>query len=187
MAKQPLNYFEWPGVIRLQKGHKVDTRLPGRCLRPRGYNRMIRGTRIGYAVFGLGALGVAITGCGGGDDGVTVVLSEWDVEVPDGIEAGSVAITADNVGGEPHELVIVRADSVDGWEQDDEGKVLEDQFAAADFLGEIEEFEAGGSESGTFDLTAGTYVFFCNIVEAEEDGSFESHFDEGMWTIVEVS
>jgi len=46
----------------------------------------------------------------------------------------------------------------------------------------IEEFAAGTSQSVTFDLEVGAYVLFWSIVEQESDGSFESHFQEGMLT-----
>jgi len=136
--------------------------------------------------------GLLLTACGdddgaAGGDGLAVTLAEWSVSAPDSASGGSVLVTAENAGLEVHELVIVRADSVDGWEQDGDGKVLEDQFADGDFIGEIEEFNGGTTESGTFELDAGTYVLFCNIVEEEPDGSVESHFNEGMVTTIEIS
>ncbi len=140
------------------------------------------------AIGGMAAASLLLVGCGGDDDdGISVSLTEWEVDAPSSAEGGSVVVTAANDGGEIHELVIVRADSFDDWEQDDEGKVLEDQFADEDFIGEIEEFDADTTESATFDLDPGTYIFFCNIVEEEDDGSFESHFDEGMVTVVEIT
>lgn len=39
---------------------------------------------------------------------------------------------------------------------------------------------------GTFDLDEGTYVLFCNILEEEDDGTFESAFQEGMSTTFTV-
>lgn len=120
------------------------------------------------------------------DSGIEVSLSEWSVDAPATAEAGSLTINAINEGGEAHELVIVRADSADGFEVDETGKVIEDQFAEEDFIGEIEEFEAGATESGTFDLDAGTYVLFCNLTEEEDDGEWESHFGEGMVTTIEI-
>lgn len=139
---------------------------------------------------------VALAACGddddettqsaSGDGGIDVLLSEWAVEAPATAEAGSITFNAVNEGGEVHELVIVRDDSFDDWEKDETGKVLEDQFAEEDFIGEIEEFDAGTTESGTFDLDAGTYVLFCNITEEEEDGEWESHFDEGMVTTISI-
>lgn len=139
---------------------------------------------------GLVAVGLAITACGGDDDAggdtIDVVVSEWTVEAPATAKAGTVTINATNDGGETHELVVVRADSSAGFVQDETGKVDEDGFAEGDFIGEITEFEAGTSSSGTFELTPGTYILFCNIVEEEADGTFESHFMEGMQTTLVV-
>lgn len=85
-----------------------------------------------------------------------------------------------------HELVVVRADSSDGFVQDDTGKVDEAGFAERDFVGEITEFEAGTSSSAPFELTPGTYILFCNIVDELADGSFESHFNQGMQSTLVV-
>ena len=81
---------------------------------------------------------------------------------------------------------VVRADSSAGFVQDDTGKVDEDGFAEGDFVGEITEFAAGTSSSGTFELTPATYILFCNIVDEEADGTFESHFMEGMQSTLVV-
>ncbi len=136
------------------------------------------------------AFGLIGTACGGDDaadgDTIDVVVSEWSVEAPAKAKAGAVTINVSNEGGETHELVVVRADSSDGFVQDDTGKVDEDGFAEGDFIGEITEFEAGTTSSGTFDLTPGTYVLFCNIVDEETDGTFDSHFMEGMQTTIVV-
>ena len=147
--------------------------------------------RRALTIGGVLALGMTGVACGGDDDDsgsdtIDVVLSEWSVEAPATAKAGAVTINASNEGGETHELVIVRAPSSDGFVSDDTGKVDEDGFAEGDFIGEIEEFEAGTTASAVFDLTPGTYVLFCNIVEEEADGSFESHFMEGMHTTIVV-
>ncbi|MDH4170346.1 MAG: hypothetical protein OEW42_12230 [Acidimicrobiia bacterium] len=124
---------------------------------------------------------------GGGGEGFAVSLFEWGVDAPATAAAGSLEITATNDGAETHELVIVRADSPDDLATDDTGKVDEAGLAEGDFIGEIEEFEAETSETATFELEAGNYVLFCNIVEEEADGAFESHFLEGMVTTLTVS
>jgi ABC-type glycerol-3-phosphate transport system substrate-binding protein len=164
---------------------------------------MSRRLGTGFAGAGL-AFCLLLTGCGGDDDetsgdeasgeesagdenSIDVILSEWAVEAPATVTSGSVTVNAINEGGETHELVIVRADSPDEFVVDDTGKVDEAGFAEEDFIGEIEEFDAGTTETGTFELTPGTYVLFCNIVEEEEDGEFESHFQEGMVTTITVS
>ncbi|MGB8361240.1 MAG: hypothetical protein WCE80_07570, partial [Acidimicrobiia bacterium] len=70
---------------------------------------------------------------------------------------------------------------------DENGKVIEDDLPEGSFIGEVEEFEAGTTESATFDLGEGTYTLFCNISEEEDDGSIESHFQQGMVTTIEVT
>ncbi|HEX9848241.1 MAG TPA: hypothetical protein VGB33_07470 [Acidimicrobiia bacterium] len=41
--------------------------------------------------------------------------------------------------------------------------------------------------SRPLDLAPGTYTLFCNIVEEEVTGEFESHFQQGMVTTIEVT
>lgn len=130
---------------------------------------------------------MAISGCSSGGATVDVALGEWVVQPdPTSVSAGEVTFKAENQGAEAHELVIVRADSAASLPVDDTGKVVEDGLPAGAFIGEIEEFAAGSSEEATFDLEAGTYILFCNIVEEESDGTFESHFQEGMQTTFTV-
>ncbi len=125
---------------------------------------------------------------GGGGDSVSVVLSEWIVEPdPTSAAAGSVEFVASNEGGETHELVIVQGDDADALPIDETGKILEDELEEGTFIGEIEEFAAGTEASATFEMEAGNYLLFCNIVEEEDDGSFESHFLEGMVNTFTVS
>lgn len=136
--------------------------------------------------FALAAV-LVIAGCSSGGSTVDVALSEWVVDPdPTSVSAGEITFKADNQGAEAHELVIVRADSAAGLPTDETGKVEEDGLPSGAFIGEIEEFAAGETEEGTFDLDAGTYILFCNIVEEEADGTFESHFQEGMHTTFTV-
>lgn len=134
-----------------------------------------------------GGLVLVAAACSSGGADIDVVLSEWVVQPdPTSVAAGEVTFNADNQGSEAHELVVVRADSAEALPTDDTGKVDEDALAEGAFIGEIEEFEAGASESATFDLEPGTYVLFCNITEEESDGTVESHFQEGMHTTFTV-
>ncbi len=94
------------------------------------------------------------------------MLSEFTIVPPtNALHAGSVPITADNVGGEVHELVIVRAATADALPKKADGSVDEDKIAAADKVGEIDKVAARSQQSQTLDLTSGTYVAFCNIVD----------------------
>jgi len=115
---------------------------------------------------------------------VSVQLLEWSVTPDAGsAPAGEVYFLADNIGGETHELVVVRSDLPSGELPVVDGKVQED---AVDFRGEIEGFAAGSQASGVFDLEPGSYILFCNIVEEEEGGELESHYQEGMHTAFTV-
>lgn len=88
--------------------------------------------------------------------------------------AGSVTISAPNVGQVVHELVLFKSDAdpgslpVKGGEVDEEA--LEEE--GAEEAGEIEDVEAGQTKDGTFDLTPGKYAMFCNI---------PGHYEKGMY------
>jgi hypothetical protein len=110
---------------------------------------------------------------------VRVTLDEWSVtpEVSE-VEAGQIYFLADNVGEDPHELVVAKSDLDFEEVPVEDGAVVEDEL---DFRGEIEGFASGTSASGVFELEAGRYILFCTIVE-QEDGELESHFQQGMFT-----
>lgn len=116
---------------------------------------------------------------------VGVTLDEWKVApAASSVAAGKVTFAVENRGHEPHELVVVRAESAAEFSVVD-GKIDEDALPDGAFIGEVEAFPSGESCEGTFELTAGSYVLFCNIVE-DEGGERESHFQLGMVTTFEV-
>lgn len=86
------------------------------------------------------------------------------------IEAGPVTFNASNVGAIPHELVVIRTDLPVDQLPVENGKV--DEAAAGEEIGEIEEFEAGLTIAGTFDLAPGKYALICNIAGHYEGGMF---------------
>ena len=96
-----------------------------------------------------------------GASALTARLSEDVIELSSGtVAAGTVTITAENVGTMEHELLVVRSDApLDGLDVVDE-RVPED---AIDMVDEISEFEAGSTETKYFDLTAGRYLLICNL------------------------
>ncbi len=138
---------------------------------------MIRRSTLLVAV---GALALVGTACGGGGGGtVEVTLQEWAViPAASSVEAGEVTFEATNAGpDDPHELVVVRTDlSPEALPTDANGKV-DEEGEGIEFIGEIEEFAVGETESATFDLVAGNYVLFCNIYEEAEQ---EAHYQQGM-------
>ena len=135
----------------------------------------------------------------------TFQLSEFVITPPNGLQSGKVEVTANNVGGELHELVIVRAPSVDALVKKADDSVDEDQIADADLVGSIEDVAPGEQKNKTFELSAGTYVALCNLIEdmagssstmdghsmntdpETGSGSLHVHFAEGMYATFTVS
>jgi hypothetical protein len=115
------------------------------------------------------------------DTTVAVGLKEWSVlparaDVP----AGTITFEADNTGTEPHELVVVRADDPAALPRAADGTVDEEKLPEGAFVGEVEAFPAGQRCSGTFELPAGRYALFCNLLETAADGSKQNHYANGM-------
>jgi len=124
---------------------------------------------------------------GSSDATIAVQLKEWSVlparaDVP----AGAVTFDANNTGTDAHELVVVRADDPATLPLAADGTVDEDKLPEGAFVGEIEPFPAKQHCTGTFQLTAGRYALFCNILETEADGTKENHYANGMRTAFEV-
>jgi hypothetical protein len=116
-----------------------------------------------------------------------VTLSEWTVDPsPSSVTAGKTDFRAVNRGTEVHELVIVKGDQPAALPVKD-GAVDEDALPKGAFIGEIEDVPAGDVCVGTFELAAGPYVLFCNIVEKEPNGELESHYQNGMRTALAVT
>jgi hypothetical protein len=145
------------------------------------------------AIATIGILGAALlfAACGSGKNASssssssssenTFGLSEFTVIPPTNrLHSGRVTITANNLGGEVHELVIVRAASADALATRSDGSVDEDKVAAADKVGEIEDVAGGSRKSKALELSAGTYVAFCNIVDEMMGSSSSTMHDSGM-------
>jgi hypothetical protein len=110
---------------------------------------------------------------------VSVTLQEWAV-VPNvtSTAAGSVAFDVTNAGPEdPHELVVFKTDLPHRGLPTKEDGSVDEAGEGVELIGEIEEFPVGETQSATFDLTPGKYVFICNIYDADEQ---EAHYQEGM-------
>ena len=124
---------------------------------------------------------------GSSDATIAVELKEWSVlparaDVP----AGTITFDANNTGTDAHELVVVRADDPAKLPLAADGTVDEGKLPEGAFVGEIEPFPAKQRCTGTFQLAAGRYALFCNILETEADGTKENHYANGMRTAFEV-
>ena len=133
------------------------------------------------------ALALVLTACGvgGGNqsaatNGKAFVLNEWAITPPTAaIHAGKVTITATNIGGETHELVIVRAKDAGALPTKADGSVDEDRIPDADKPGEIPDIAHGKTVTKTLDLPAGQYVAICNLVDQMGSGD-NSMMNGGM-------
>jgi len=118
---------------------------------------------------------------------VAVRLDEWViVPNPRSVPAGRVGFVVENVGKEPHELVIIKGVAPGALPTDRHGALDESRLPAGALVGEIEAFPAGETCDGVFALTPGEYTLVCNLTE-KEDKKVESHLGEGMVTTFTVS
>jgi uncharacterized cupredoxin-like copper-binding protein len=115
-------------------------------------------------------------GAGDAETTVAATLTEFKIELDkDSAPSGEVTINAKNDGAVAHEIVVVRTDlAPDALPMADGGVVDETKVES---LGEIEEFDAGSSESGTFTLAPGKFVLLCNVA---------GHYSAGMHTAFTV-
>ena len=154
--------------------------------------------RIRFLIIGMVAsvAAVLLVSCGGdGDNGgstetggtVAVTLQEWAVVPAEAsVAAGDVTFEIENKGQETHEFVVIKTDlgALDLPTEDD-GSVSE-TGEGMEVVDEAEDIPAGESVDLTVSLEPGHYVLICNILEEEEDGEHESHFQMGMRTDFEV-
>jgi hypothetical protein len=121
------------------------------------------------------------------DATIAVELKEWAViparaDVP----AGTITFDTRNTGADAHELVVVRAADPAGLPLAADGTVDEAKLPQGALIGEIEAYPAMQTCQGTFELAAGSYALFCNLLETEAGGARENHYANGMRARFEV-
>ena len=143
--------------------------------------------RCGLLLGLLVGVGALIAACGGsdnkgtssssssGDSGgsasatVNATLSEFSITVDKAsAAAGKITFNAKNNGTVPHELVVIKTDLAPDQLPVANGVVDASKVTSS---GEIEQFDAGKTQSGTFTLTSGKYVLICNV---------PAHYQAGM-------
>jgi hypothetical protein len=150
------------------------------------------GSGTGGSASGSGSGSQAVACKPAGDAGkadakIAVDLAEWSVLPARGdAPAGTITFEARNQGNEPHELVVVRADDPAALPKAADGTVDEQQLPAGALIGEVEAFPAKQTCTGTFELPAGSYALFCNLLETAADGTEQNHYANGMRTGFEV-
>lgn len=127
----------------------------------------------------VGLAGGVLAGCSSSDASeVKVTLSEWVLTAkPSTVDAGTVSFVADNVGGEEHEMLVVRGTKA-GLPTKADGS-LDEKAIEPRILGEIEGVKAQTDKSKDFELKKGTYTLICNA-ESTISGKKVSHFVKGM-------
>ena len=120
-------------------------------------------------------------GDGGGATTVDVLLSEFIVEPdPASAGAGDITFAVTNEGEEVHEFVIVKTDlAADALPTLDDGS-FDEEGEGVEVVDEIEDIAAGANGEVTANLETGGYILLCNLVEEEDSGETESHYEEGM-------
>jgi uncharacterized cupredoxin-like copper-binding protein len=136
-------------------------------------------------------------GCGGGDNGATteattaggvgavgstleIAMGDYFFSPKDATaQAGSVTISAPNNGKLVHELVLAKTDEDPAsLPTTSDGEVDEAKLESrGEDAGEIADVAAGDTKQGTFKLTPGKYVMFCNL---------PSHYTQGMYGTLTV-
>jgi uncharacterized cupredoxin-like copper-binding protein len=124
--------------------------------------------RLTAALTALSLLAVACGGSGSGaaasssvDQGIATTLTDFDIR-PAEVEApaGEVSFALENDGPSLHTFFLVRTDLAE-----DALPVVDHvvDLRALDVLAEAGELVFGGETSLTADLSAGTYVMFCDL------------------------
>jgi len=103
---------------------------------------------------------------------ITVEMKDFQVVVPDTLQAGSISFVVKNTGAATHSLAIIKTDLPADKLPQENGKAKEDgKVAGAPMI------SPGQTVQLTVDLKPGDYVFICN-----EPG----HYALGMHTHVSV-
>jgi uncharacterized cupredoxin-like copper-binding protein len=141
--------------------------------------------------------GAIATGCGGGGGGTTTQTQgpaagdssgkALQIQMADAFftpkdasaKAGSVTISAPNKGQLVHELVLAKTSANPSkLPTTSDGEVDEAKLESlGEDAGEIADVAPGDTKQGTFKLTPGKYVMFCNI---------PGHYAQGMYGTITV-
>jgi uncharacterized cupredoxin-like copper-binding protein len=116
------------------------------------------------------------TGAAGAID---VKLQEYAI-IPGAASATAGTMTFDVTNAGPddvHEFVVIKTDLAPDALPTIKDGTVDEEAAGLEPQGEVEDVAVGDTQSLTLDLSAGNYVFICNIYE---DDTHEAHYQEGM-------
>ncbi|HEX4942543.1 MAG TPA: hypothetical protein VFW51_08405 [Actinomycetota bacterium] len=119
------------------------------------------------------ALALTAGSCGGGD-GIGTTLADFTITLDESsAAAGELTFDVSNDAEQIHEFVIFKTDLAEDQLPTDEDGNVDESGEGVELIDEIEDIEAGASESLTVTLDAGSYVFLCNV---------PGHYGQGMHT-----
>jgi uncharacterized cupredoxin-like copper-binding protein len=121
-------------------------------------------------------LGLALltASCGGDEGGVSATLADFSITLDsDSAPAGDVTFDVSNDAGQTHEFVVFQTDLAPDQLPTNEDGDVDEEGEGVTLVDEIEDIEAGSSESLTVNLDAGSYVLICNL---------PGHYEQGMHT-----
>lgn len=134
----------------------------------------------GMAVAVMALLLVSAVSCSSGDGGdVTATLDDYTISLSETeLSAGEHTFDVQNEAGQTHEFVVVKTDLAEDQLPTDDAGDVDEQGEGIEPVDEVEDVEAGSSQSLTVNLDAGTYVVLCNL---------PGHYRQGMHATLTVS
>ena len=114
-----------------------------------------------------------------GEAASSVTLADFTITPEESsASAGELTFDVTNDAEQTHEFVVFKTDlAADALPTDDEG-LVDEAGEGVELVDEIEDIEAGSTQSLTVNLDAASYVFICNL---------PGHYAQGMHASFSVS
>ncbi|HEX9123400.1 MAG TPA: plastocyanin/azurin family copper-binding protein [Actinomycetota bacterium] len=127
----------------------------------------------------LALLLVSAVGCSSNGGDVTATLDDYTISLSETeLSAGEHTFDVQNDAGQTHEFVIVSTDLAEDQLPTDEAGDVDEEGEGIEPVDEVEDVEAGSSQSLTVTLESGNYVVLCNL---------PGHYRQGMHGTLTVS
>jgi uncharacterized cupredoxin-like copper-binding protein len=123
-------------------------------------------------------LGLTAASCGG-DGGIGATEVDFSITLDESSgAAGDLTFDVTNDAEQTHEFVVFKTDLAEDALPTNEDGTVDEEGEGVELIDEIEDIEAGSTESLTVTLDAGSYVFICNL---------PGHYAQGMHTSFSAS
>jgi uncharacterized cupredoxin-like copper-binding protein len=126
----------------------------------------------------VAALTFAAGSCGG-DGGIGATEADYTITLDESsAPAGDVTFDISNDAEQTHEFVVFKTDLAEEQLPTNEDGDVDEEGEGVTHIDEVEDIEAGATESLTVELDAGNYVVLCNL---------PGHYKQGMHASFTVS